>query len=159
MGAITLSPLAAWLGLVPRQATTSDKPKLLGITKRGSKYLRKLIIRAGHGNTGDDRGHAHTVQVPLASAPLDIQRKRYHNRCSVRLPLSRLRLTQLSGTEATGACRGGDHIERTVCAISLAFFKVALDARHLIGHMRKAQQWTALRTGKGIKRGCFHLDG
>jgi hypothetical protein len=51
MGAITLSRLAAWLGLVPRQATTGGKPKLLGITKRGSKYLRKLIIRAGHGNT------------------------------------------------------------------------------------------------------------
>jgi len=37
--------LAAWLGLVPRQATTGGKPKLLGITKRGSKYLRKLIIQ------------------------------------------------------------------------------------------------------------------
>jgi len=30
--------LAAWLGLVPRQATTGGKPRLLGITKRGSKY-------------------------------------------------------------------------------------------------------------------------
>jgi transposase len=37
--------LAAWFGLVPRQATTGGKPKLLGITKRGSKYLRKLIIQ------------------------------------------------------------------------------------------------------------------
>jgi transposase len=37
--------LSAWLGLVPRQATTGGKPKLLGITKRGSKYLRKLIIQ------------------------------------------------------------------------------------------------------------------
>jgi transposase len=36
--------LAAWLGLVPRQATTGGKPKLLGITKRGNKYLRKLLI-------------------------------------------------------------------------------------------------------------------
>jgi transposase len=37
--------LAAWLGLVPRQATTGDKPKLLGITKRGSRYLRKMLIQ------------------------------------------------------------------------------------------------------------------
>jgi transposase len=37
--------LAAWLGLVPRQVTTGGKPKLLGITKRGSTYLRKLIIQ------------------------------------------------------------------------------------------------------------------
>jgi transposase len=36
--------LAAWLGLVPRQASTGGKPKLLGISKRGNKYLRKLLI-------------------------------------------------------------------------------------------------------------------
>jgi transposase len=33
--------LAAWLGLVPRQFTTGGKPKLLGISKRGNKYLRR----------------------------------------------------------------------------------------------------------------------
>lgn len=37
--------LAAWLGLVPRQARTGGKPRLLGITKRGSKYLRKILIQ------------------------------------------------------------------------------------------------------------------
>lgn len=37
--------LAAWLGLVPRQATTGGKPRLLGITKRGSRYLRKMLIQ------------------------------------------------------------------------------------------------------------------
>jgi len=36
--------LGAWLGLVPRQHTTGGKPKLLGITKRGNKYLRMLFI-------------------------------------------------------------------------------------------------------------------
>lgn len=36
--------LAAWLGLVPRQATTGGRPRLLGISKRGNKYLRKLLI-------------------------------------------------------------------------------------------------------------------
>jgi len=40
--------LAAWLGLVPRQVTTGGKPTLLGITKRGSKYLRKLLIQGVH---------------------------------------------------------------------------------------------------------------
>jgi transposase len=37
--------LAAWLGLVSRQATTGGKPRLLGITKRGSRYLRKNLIQ------------------------------------------------------------------------------------------------------------------
>src|SRR5262249_42313621 len=36
--------LAAWLGLAPRQATTGGKPKLLGISKRGNRYLRMLLI-------------------------------------------------------------------------------------------------------------------
>jgi transposase len=36
--------LAAWLGLVPRQITTGGKTRLVGITKRGNKYLRKLLI-------------------------------------------------------------------------------------------------------------------
>jgi transposase len=36
--------LSAWLGLVPRQVTTGGKPMLLGISKRGNKYLRKLLI-------------------------------------------------------------------------------------------------------------------
>lgn len=35
---------AAWLGLVPRQHTTGGKVKLLGISKRGSKYLRRMFI-------------------------------------------------------------------------------------------------------------------
>jgi len=36
--------LSAWLGIVPRQFTTGGKQKLLGITKRGNKYLRKQLI-------------------------------------------------------------------------------------------------------------------
>lgn len=36
--------LAAWLGLVPRQITTGGKPRLVGVTKRGNTYLRKLLV-------------------------------------------------------------------------------------------------------------------
>ena len=35
---------AAWLGLVPRQFSTGGKTKLLGISKRGNPYLRRLFI-------------------------------------------------------------------------------------------------------------------
>lgn len=34
----------AWLGLVPQQRGTGGKVKLLGISKRGDTYLRKLLI-------------------------------------------------------------------------------------------------------------------
>lgn len=36
--------LAAWLGLVPRQHSTGGKAVLLGISKRGDRYLRALLI-------------------------------------------------------------------------------------------------------------------
>ena len=36
--------LAAWLGLVPRQHSTGGRSKLLGISKRGDKYLRSLLV-------------------------------------------------------------------------------------------------------------------
>lgn len=35
---------AAWIGLVPRQTGSGGKVKLLGISKRGDTYLRKLLI-------------------------------------------------------------------------------------------------------------------
>jgi len=34
----------SWLSLVPRQHSTGGKPRLLGISKRGDVYLRKLLI-------------------------------------------------------------------------------------------------------------------
>ena len=35
---------AVWLGLGPRQRTTGGKERLLGISKRGNTYLRKLLV-------------------------------------------------------------------------------------------------------------------
>jgi len=36
--------LAAWLGIVPKQHSTGGKARLLGISKRGDRYLRTLLI-------------------------------------------------------------------------------------------------------------------
>jgi transposase len=35
---------AAWMGVVPREHSTGGKQKLLGISKRGNRYLRTLFI-------------------------------------------------------------------------------------------------------------------
>lgn len=35
---------AAWLGLVPKQRSSGNKVHLLGISKRGDKYLRTLLV-------------------------------------------------------------------------------------------------------------------
>jgi transposase len=47
--------LSAWLGLVPRQHSTGGKSRLLGISKRGDRYLRTLLI---HGARAALRGAA-----------------------------------------------------------------------------------------------------
>jgi len=75
--------LAAWLGLVPRQATTGGRPKLLGISKRGDGYLRKMLVHGARAAlrvlSGTDtalgrwlrgllrRAHRNTVVVALAA--------------------------------------------------------------------------------------------
>jgi transposase len=37
--------LSAWMGIVPGEHSSGGKPKLLGISKRGSKYLRRLFVQ------------------------------------------------------------------------------------------------------------------
>jgi transposase len=37
--------LAAWVGMVPREYSTGGKQKLLGISKRGNRYLRRLFVQ------------------------------------------------------------------------------------------------------------------
>ena len=75
--------LAAWLGLVPRQMTTGGKPRLLGISKRGNKYLRKLLVHGARAALPSlsasttplgkwlksllERAHKNTVVVALAN--------------------------------------------------------------------------------------------
>ena len=36
--------MAAWLGLVPRQYSTGGKTTLLGMSKRGNSYIRRLLL-------------------------------------------------------------------------------------------------------------------
>ena len=36
--------MAAWLGLVPQQHTTGGRTQMLGISKRGNRYVRRLLI-------------------------------------------------------------------------------------------------------------------
>lgn len=76
--------LAAWLGLVPRQHSTGGRPKLLGISKRGNRYVRMLFIHGArsclkHLNRDnhelglwmtklEQRAHKNVVAVALANS-------------------------------------------------------------------------------------------
>lgn len=46
---------AAYLGLVPRQHTTGGKPKLLGISKAGNRYLRMLLVHGAQYHSSSSR--------------------------------------------------------------------------------------------------------
>ena len=43
--------LSAWLGLVPREHSSGNRTILLGISKRGNRYLRTLLIHGARAAT------------------------------------------------------------------------------------------------------------
>ncbi len=90
--------LAAWLGLVPRQATTGGKPRLLGISKRGNAYVRRLFI---HGARAALRTHADR-QTRLGGWLRGLLERRHRNVAVVALANKLVRI-------AWAVLRGGAH--------------------------------------------------
>jgi transposase len=74
---------AAWLGLVPAQHSTGGRQKLLGISKRGNRYLRKFLVHGARAvlqmkdkqssglstwlNQFTSRAHSNAAAVALAN--------------------------------------------------------------------------------------------
>jgi transposase len=73
--------VSACLGLVPRQHSSGGKTVLLGITKRGDKYLRMMLI---HGARAVLR-HAKGKSDPLSEWVNELARRRGANRAAVAL--------------------------------------------------------------------------
>ena len=73
--------LAAYLGLVPRQASSGGKARLLGISKRGDGYLRGLLIHGARNviyhirrrlRAGQPGGNAWVEQLLQRSHPNEV---------------------------------------------------------------------------------------
>ena len=64
---------SAWLGIVPREHSTGGQQKLLGISKRGNAYLRKLFVQCAHAVL-----QQRTKQSPGLSAWLEQLTSRTH---------------------------------------------------------------------------------
>jgi transposase len=73
--------LAAWAGLVPRQHSTGGQPRLLGISKRGDRYLRMLLI---HGARSALQA-AHKRDDRLSRWAVELERRRGRNIATVAL--------------------------------------------------------------------------
>jgi len=52
---------AAWLGLVPRQHSTGGKSRLLGISKRGNPYLRRVFIHGARSVVSSTKREKHAI--------------------------------------------------------------------------------------------------
>jgi len=57
---------AAWLGLVPRQSGTGGRVRLFGISKRGSPYLRVLLIHCARAVVARQKRHSAWLEQLLA---------------------------------------------------------------------------------------------
>jgi transposase len=64
---------AAWMGVVPREYSTGGKQKLLGISKRGNRYLRKLFVQCARAVLQQK-----TKQAPVLKAWLEKLTARTH---------------------------------------------------------------------------------
>lgn len=87
--------LSAWLGLVPRQVSTGGKARLIGISKRGNSYLRKLFI---HGA----RTVLHLLKdrtTPLAHWVDQLMMRRHGNVAAVANKLARIAWAVLTKQE------------------------------------------------------------
>jgi len=72
---------AAWLGIVPREHSTGGKQKLLGISKRGNSYLRRLFVQGARAVM-----RFQTKQSPGLSAWLaQLSSRTHHNIVTVAL--------------------------------------------------------------------------
>lgn len=79
---------SAALGVVPRQHTSGDKNRLMGITKRGDKYLRSLFI---HGARAVVRQAAHKDD-PLSQWIMRLVMTRGKNKATVALANKLIRI-------------------------------------------------------------------
>lgn len=72
---------AAWMGVVPREYSTGGKQKLLGISKRGNSYLRRLFVQCARAVL-----QQRTKQDPRLKAWLEqLTSRTHHNVAAVAL--------------------------------------------------------------------------
>jgi transposase len=73
--------MAAWLGLVPQQYSTGGKPTLLGISRRGNRYLRRLLIHGARSCVN----HLDRSRDRLGAWMNQLQRRMHVNKVTVAL--------------------------------------------------------------------------
>jgi transposase len=79
---------SAWIGLVPLQNSTGGKQKLLGISKKGDRYLRTLLIHGARSTVW----RAKEKDDPLSKWVQSVSNRRGANKAAVALANKNARL-------------------------------------------------------------------
>ena len=87
---------AAWLGLVPKQRSSGGRARLFGISKRGDRYLRTLLIHGARSALGRVRDKQDPRSLWLGKMrqrrhPEHRRRRARQQECAHRLELARQR--------------------------------------------------------------------
>jgi transposase len=77
--------LAAWLGLVPRQHSTGGRQRMLGISKRGDRYLRTLLIHGARAVVRHARAAIKAGQTPKNTWLGKLLERQHPNKTAVAL--------------------------------------------------------------------------
>jgi transposase len=90
--------VAAWLGLVPKQHSSGNAIRLSGITKRGDRYVRKLLVNGGRTVVKNCENKTDGRSLWIA----DKKRRCGHNKASVAVANKNARI--IWAILATGEC-------------------------------------------------------
>jgi transposase len=92
--------MAAWIGLVPREHSTGGKTTLLGISKRGNSYLRRLLVHGARSCVIHmDRSHDR-----LGARLYGLERRMHANKVTVALAAKIARIAWLILTRPGALC-------------------------------------------------------
>jgi transposase len=80
---------AAWLGLVPKQRSSGGRDRLFGISKRGDRYLRTLLIHGARASLARAKGK----QDPRSRWLEKLRERRHPNIAAVALANKNARIT------------------------------------------------------------------
>jgi len=80
--------MAASLGLTPRQSSSGDKRRLLGISKRGDVYMRTQLIHGARAVVSQAKNR----DDPLSRWATDIAKRRHPNVAAVALANKTVRI-------------------------------------------------------------------
>ena len=149
---------AAWLGLVPKQRSSGGRARLFGISKRGDRYLRTLLIHGARAVLGRVRDKQDPRSLWLGK-----MRQRRHPTLSPSRSPTRMRASPGACSPATASMtpvfRSGSLKESPNERINRSHLAIAsIGRRWRNGHSVASRTWCLDRHGFGQCLGAVEVE-